>query len=99
MVNGSGLKLIVALIPKEFWSFPKWVNMDKAHAKMREMEGQNILYGGSLSYRHMCRFNSGFFYRMDVMQKYDFYWRVEPCLSSLAYLADCSYGVLLRSIL
>jgi|SRR5579859_1727362 len=84
MVNGSGVViLIVALIPKEFWSFPKWVNQDKAHAKMREMEGQNILYGGSLSYRHMCRFNSGFFYRMDVMQKYDFYWRIEPCLSFL----------------
>jgi alpha 1,2-mannosyltransferase len=91
--------LIVALIPKEFWSFPKWVNQDKAHAKMREMEGQNILYGGSLSYRHMCRFNSGFFYRMDVMQKYDFYWRVEPCLPSVIGHTNCRYGVLLRLIL
>ena len=76
--------LILALIPKEYWSFPKWVNQKKAHAKMKEMEEREILYGGSLSYRHMCRFNSGFFYRMDVMQKYDFYWRVEPCLSLLS---------------
>ena len=76
--------LILALIPKEYWSFPKWVNQKKAHAKMKEMEEREILYGGSLSYRHMCRFNSGFFYRMDVMQKYDFYWPVEPCLSLLS---------------
>ena len=45
------------------------------------MEAKNIIYGGSLSYRHMCRFNSGFFYKLDVMQKYDFYWRVEPCIT------------------
>jgi len=48
---------------------------------MKEMEAKNILYGGSLSYRHMCRFNSGFFYRLEVLAKYDFYWRVEPCTS------------------
>ena len=46
---------------------------------MQEMEEKNILYGGSLSYRHMCRFNGGFFYRLEIMEKYDFYWRVEPC--------------------
>lgn len=51
---------------------------------MEEMEAKGILYGGSLSYRHMCRFNSGFFYRLDVMQKYDYYWRVEPCESQLS---------------
>jgi alpha 1,2-mannosyltransferase len=47
---------------------------------MEDMEAKDIIYGGSLSYRHMCRFNSGFFYRLEVMQKYDFYWRVEPCI-------------------
>ena len=34
-------------------------------------------HSGSLSYRNMCRFNSGFFYRHELMQKYRFYWRVE----------------------
>lgn len=34
-------------------------------------------YPGSLSYRNMCRFNSGFFYRHELMQKYRYYWRVE----------------------
>jgi len=71
--------LIVALIPEEYWSFPPWVDPATAKKHMQEMEQRNILYGGSESYRHMCRFNSGFFYRLEAMQKYDFYWRVEPC--------------------
>ncbi len=39
----------------------------------------------SVSYRNMCRFNSGFFYRHPLLQKYRWYWRIEyvhPCLSS-----------------
>ena len=55
---------------------------------MQEMEAKNILYGGSLSYRHMCRFNSGFFYRLEVLEKYDFYWRVEPCTPLSIALVD-----------
>jgi Glycolipid 2-alpha-mannosyltransferase len=69
---------------------------------MEEMEAKNIIYGGSLSYRHMCRFNSGFFYRLDVMQKYDFYWRVEPCTqnSTIPFVrSDGSHRVLLRLVL
>jgi alpha 1,2-mannosyltransferase len=89
---------MAALIPKAYWSFPKWVNEDKARRLMKDMEQKNILYGGSLSYRHMCRFNSGFFYRLDVMKKYDFYWRVEPCKMTIDY-TDIRYGVLLRHLL
>jgi len=29
-------------------------------------------------YRNMCRFNSGFFFRHELLQKYRWYWRVEP---------------------
>jgi|SRR5579859_5722668 len=72
---------MIALIPKEYWSYRKWVNKERAEKLMREMDSKGIIYGGSLSYRYMCRYNSGIFYRLDVMQKYDFYWRVEPCAS------------------
>ncbi|ODQ69175.1 hypothetical protein LIPSTDRAFT_108160 [Lipomyces starkeyi NRRL Y-11557] len=30
------------------------------------------------SYRRMCRFFSGFFYRHELVTEYDYYWRVEP---------------------
>jgi alpha 1,2-mannosyltransferase len=35
------------------------------------------LRSGSVPYRNMCRFNSGFFYRHELLQKYRYYWRVE----------------------
>ena len=68
------------LIPKEHWSFPKWIDQKKA-AKVREqMADKKIIYGDSISYRHMCRYESGFFFRHPLMMEYDWYWRVEPSI-------------------
>ncbi|GMM37626.1 hypothetical protein DASC09_049510 [Saccharomycopsis crataegensis] len=68
-------------IPKEFWSYPSWIDQDLAADVRDQMEADNIKYGNSESYRHMCRFNSGFFYKLPAMQKYRYYWRVEPDIS------------------
>ncbi|KAK6363528.1 hypothetical protein TWF730_000960 [Orbilia blumenaviensis] len=65
-------------VPKEHWGYPSWVNQTLARQNMKQMADNNIIYGGSLSYRHMCRFFSGFFFREPVMAKYEWYWRVEP---------------------
>ncbi|KAF8461411.1 nucleotide-diphospho-sugar transferase [Kalaharituber pfeilii] len=65
-------------IPKEHWSFPDWIDQERA-AKTREiMREKKIIYGDSISYRHMCRFESGFFFRHELLKDYDYYWRVEP---------------------
>jgi len=37
-----------------------------------------IPYAGSVPYRKMCRYNSGFFYEHELLSTYDYYWRVEP---------------------
>ncbi|CAL9730159.1 alpha-1,2 mannosyltransferase Ktr1p [Monosporozyma unispora] len=66
------------VIPKEHWSFPDWIDQDKAAKVREEMREKQIIYGDSISYRHMCRFESGFFYRHPLMDDYDWYWRVEP---------------------
>ena len=66
------------LIPRHHWSFPKHIDKQKARDAMKAMEGRGVLYGGSESYRHMCRFNSGFFFQHPLLQPYDYYWRVEP---------------------
>jgi len=42
------------------------------------MEDDRVIYGGSVPYRNMCRFNSGFFFRHPLLDKYKYYWRVEP---------------------
>ncbi|KAF5566794.1 mannosyltransferase involved in n-linked O-linked glycosylation [Fusarium napiforme] len=71
-------KTYYGLIPPENWSFPDWIDQDKAKKVREDMAQRQIIYGDSVSYRHMCRFESGFFFRQPLMMNYDYYWRVEP---------------------
>ncbi|PHH64392.1 hypothetical protein CDD81_4613 [Ophiocordyceps australis] len=65
-------------ISSEHWSFPEWIDLDKAKKVREDMAERKIIYGDSVSYRHMCRFESGFFFRQPLMMNYEYYWRVEP---------------------
>jgi len=75
-------------IPKEHWSFPEHIDQDKARKVREDMAGRKIIYGDSISYRHMCRFESGFFFRQELMLNYEWYWRVEP---SIELFCDIDY--------
>ena len=75
-------------IPKEHWSFPEWIDQKKAEAVREDMRQRKIIYGDSVSYRHMCRFESGFFFRHPLMMNYEYYWRVEP---SVEIFCDIHY--------
>ncbi|KAK1348149.1 glycolipid 2-alpha-mannosyltransferase [Hamiltosporidium tvaerminnensis] len=66
------------LLSSEEWGVPGFIDNEKMFKKIREMKKKNIKYGGLLSYRKMCRFYSGFFYRNELVAKYDYYWRIEP---------------------
>ncbi len=66
------------LIPKEHWGYPDFVDQALAAEKRQQMAAQGIIYADSESYRHMCRFESGFFWRHPIMNEYKYYWRVEP---------------------
>ena len=46
-------------VPKEHWSYPSWIDQNKAAETRQRMKEQGVFYGDSESYRHMCRFNSG----------------------------------------
>ena len=52
-----------ATIPRDYWEMPSWINRTRVEEGMKQMEEEGVIYGGSLSYRSMCRFNSGFFFR------------------------------------
>jgi alpha 1,2-mannosyltransferase len=65
-------------VPQEHWSFPDFIDQDKARKVREDMAQRKIIYGDSVSYRHMCRFESGFFFRQPLLLNYDWYWRVEP---------------------
>lgn len=43
------------IIPKEHWSYPDWIDVEKADALRKKMGEDGIIYGDNLSYRHMCR--------------------------------------------
>ncbi|ETW85900.1 glycosyltransferase family 15 protein [Heterobasidion irregulare TC 32-1] len=76
------------VIPSEQWLQPEWVDEAKAARVRHSMQLQRIPYGGSVSYRNMCRFQSGFFYRHELLQPYKYYWRVEPGVN---YYCDLDY--------
>ncbi|KAJ2061357.1 hypothetical protein GGI17_003123 [Coemansia sp. S146] len=66
------------LIPHEHWSYPDYINQTKAAEVREDMKRRKIIYGDNESYRHMCRYESGFFFRHQLMDQYKWYWRVEP---------------------
>ncbi|CDS05164.1 hypothetical protein LRAMOSA07693 [Lichtheimia ramosa] len=65
-------------VPTEHWSYPDWIDQNLATECRERMASQGIVYGGSESYRHMCRYQSGFFYMHPLLDGLDYYWRVEP---------------------
>lgn len=65
-------------IPKEHWGYPEWIDQNKAAELRKKLKEQGVIYGDSESYRHMCRFELGFFWQSDLMKEYEWYWRVEP---------------------
>ncbi|KAG1170259.1 hypothetical protein G6F70_007845 [Rhizopus microsporus] len=72
----------------EMWQYPEWIDQEKARLGREKMEAEGVIYGGSESYRHMCRFQSGFFFRHPLLKEYDYYWRVEP---HVKFMCDIDY--------
>ncbi|KAJ7449825.1 glycosyltransferase family 15 protein [Mycena latifolia] len=66
------------LIPQEHWVQPDWIDEARARRGRQKLMSQRVIYGGSVPYRNMCRFNSGFFFKHELLQPYRYYWRVEP---------------------
>ncbi|KAF7317718.1 Glycosyltransferase family 15 protein [Mycena kentingensis (nom. inval.)] len=71
-------KVEFGLIPRNHWFQPDWIDEDKARKNRDWMVEHDVIYGGSVPYRNMCRFNSGFFFRHPLLDKYRYYWRMEP---------------------
>ena len=79
-----------AVIPKEHWEIPSWIDKDLMHESANILEEQKVQYAHMESYHQMCRWNSGFFYKHPVLQDYRYYWRVEP---NVHFFCDVDYDV------
>ncbi|GAV53619.1 hypothetical protein ZYGR_0AK01210 [Zygosaccharomyces rouxii] len=77
-----------ALVPPEHWNRPSWIDEEEFERRLQLMEERGVLYGGTRSYRNMCRFNSGYFFRQKILEPYDYYFRVEP---DVEYYCDFPY--------
>lgn len=42
-------------LTKEMWGYPEWIDQEKAKQSRDAMAAAEVIYGGSESYRHMCR--------------------------------------------
>lgn len=88
-------------IDPKMWGFPDWIDPKVAKEGIAKQGDEAIMYGGMESYHAMCRFYSGyvlwpalhtgltdgerFFYKHELLLKYDWYWRVEP---EIKYFCD-----------
>lgn len=75
-------------IEPEVWDKPDFIDDELMQERMDDMEEREVVYGNSLSYRNMCRFNSGNFFRQPILDKYEWYWRVEP---GVDFYCDINY--------
>ena len=64
------------------------VKLSTALAKI--LEEENIQYASKLSYHQMCRWNSGMFYKHPALEKYRYYWRIEP---KVQFFCNVDYDV------
>lgn len=77
-------------IPPELWDKPSNIDIKEESKAMNELEKENIAYAKKPSYHNMCRFYLGNFYNLPELQKYKYYWRLEP---SVSFYTDLNYDV------
>lgn len=81
-------KTYYELIPTEDWQAPKFLDETKIQNCIKQAAEDGVIYGGYRSYRNMCHFNSGYFFRQKKLLEFDWYFRVEP---NVEYLCDFQY--------
>ena len=76
--NLTSARCYYEVVPKEHWSLPTWIDEGRFMNSLEYLGAIGVGKGWMISYRHMCRWNSGFFYKHPRLRDFDWYWRVEP---------------------
>lgn len=79
--NLTSAQCYYEVVPKEHWSLPDWIDEGRFMNSLEYLGAIGVGKGWMVSYRHMCRWNSGFFYKHPRLRDFDWYWRVEPDVS------------------
>lgn len=75
-------------IAPEKWNFSPDIDKDLLFESIESQGDRKILYGNMESYHKMCRFYSGEFFKHPLVQKNEWYWRVEP---DVQFFCDLTY--------
>lgn len=87
--NLTSVQCYYEVVPKDHWSLPDWIDEARFMNSLEYLGAIGVGKGWMISYRHMCRWNSGFFYKHPRLKDFDWYWRVEPdVLTSTRMLPD-----------
>lgn len=78
MRKSTKSKLNFQKIDAKSWNPPDTIDYKLASKSWAMMETQKVPYVTELSYHNMCRFYSKDFFRHPSLQKYKYYWRLEP---------------------
>ncbi|KAL7324613.1 hypothetical protein PS15p_209781 [Mucor circinelloides] len=83
-------RVLFGLLNSTMWGYPDFIDQEYAAECRKSMTELGIPYASSESYRHMCRFQSGFFFRHPLLDEFDYYWRLEPYVD---YYCQIDYDV------
>ncbi|MCJ1235157.1 hypothetical protein MMC14_003123 [Varicellaria rhodocarpa] len=88
--NLTSAKCYYEVVPQEHWSLPDWIDEGRFMNSLEYLGAIGVGKGWMISYRHMCRWNSGFFYKHPRLKEFDWYWRVEP---DVHFFCDIDYDI------
>lgn len=77
-------------VSTEEWYKPSSIDKDREKAGIKYLEEKGVGYAAEESYHNMCRYYSSQFYNHPTMQKFKYYWRIEP---NTNYFCDIDYDV------
>ena len=83
-------KLEFGVIENEQWSVPKWINATMLNKSMETI-------GFPISYRHMCRFFSGFFFRHKLTLKYEYFLRIDTDSVFPCYIQEDPFQTMIQN--
>eukprot|EP01135_Chromosphaera_perkinsii_P009469 Nk52_evm12s1763 gene=Nk52_evmTU12s1763 len=78
------------IIPADMWKNPNHIEQARMQKGMERMRDR-APYWDSVSYRQMCRFNSGPFFQLSILAKYDWFWHLDD---DVHYLCQLRYDPL-----
>ncbi|KAF9582777.1 alpha 1,2-mannosyltransferase 2.4.1 [Lunasporangiospora selenospora] len=84
----SNAPIYYSAIAKEHWRLPKWIDPSKVITNDYDLLKFKGLNRTELLTRHRWRFTSGILASLDLMDEFEFFWRIEPGIEIFCDMND-----------